>query len=82
MPVFGLFFPLPLAIAATAMMHFANSLSRFGLMAPQGDWSLVVKLRLPAAIAAILGAASLTFVDRMPVPWRWMLPRGHCLQGR
>ena len=26
MPVFALFFPLPLAIAATAVVHFANNL--------------------------------------------------------
>ena len=71
MPVFALFFPLPLAIAATAVVHFANNLFKFALMARQADWSVVAKFSLPAAIAAILGAASLTFVDRMPVLWRY-----------
>ncbi len=33
MPVFALFFPLPLAIVATAVVHFANNLFKLGLMA-------------------------------------------------
>lgn len=48
MPVFALFFPLQLAIAATAVVHFANNLFKLGLMAQQTDWSVVVKFSLPA----------------------------------
>ena len=66
MPVFALFFPLPLAIAATAVVHFANNLFKFGLMVQQANWPVVAKFSVPAAIAALLGAASLTFVDRLP----------------
>ena len=69
MPVFALFFPLPLAIAATAMVHFANNLFKFGLMARQANWSVVAKFSVPAALAAILGAGSLTFFDRLPSLW-------------
>ncbi|OGA86871.1 MAG: hypothetical protein A2Z90_01050 [Burkholderiales bacterium GWA2_64_37] len=36
-PVFALFFPVPLAIAATAAVHFANNIFKFGLMAKQAD---------------------------------------------
>lgn len=77
MPVFALFFPLPLAIAATAIVHFANNLFKFGLMARQADWSVVAKFSLPATVAAILGAASLTFFDRLPVLWRYVLAGAH-----
>lgn len=40
MPVFALFFPLPLAISATAVVHFANNIFKFGLMAHRriGEW--------------------------------------------
>ncbi|MGF1614837.1 MAG: sulfite exporter TauE/SafE family protein [Gammaproteobacteria bacterium] len=69
MPVFALFFPLTLAIAATAVVHFANNLFKFGLMARQADWPVVARFSLPAAIAAILGAASLTFFDQLPTLW-------------
>ncbi len=71
MPVFALFFPLPLAIAATAVVHFANNLFKFGLMARQADWPVVAKFSVPAAITAILGAASLTLFDRLPALWQY-----------
>jgi uncharacterized membrane protein YfcA len=32
MPVFALFFPAPLAIVATAIVHFANNLFKLGLL--------------------------------------------------
>jgi uncharacterized membrane protein YfcA len=71
MPVFALFFPLPLAIAATAVVHFTNNIFKFGLMARQADWSVVAKFSVPAAITAILGAASLTFFDRLSTLWQY-----------
>ena len=71
MPVFALFFPLPLAIVATAVVHLASNLFKFGLMARHASWPVVAKFSLPAAIAAILGAASLTFFDRLPALWHY-----------
>lgn len=71
MPVFALFFPLPLAVAATALVHFANNLFKFALMARHADWQVVAKFALPAAIAAMCGAASLTFFDRLPALWQY-----------
>lgn len=71
MPVFALFFPLPLAVAATAVVHFANNLFKFGLMARQADWKVVARFALPAALAAVLGANALTFFDRLPVLWHY-----------
>jgi len=50
MLVFALFFPLPLAIAVTAVVHFANNLFKFGLMAQQEDWSVVAHFSLPACL--------------------------------
>jgi uncharacterized membrane protein YfcA len=73
MPVFALFFPLPLAIAATAVVHFANNLFKFGLMARQANWPVVARFSVPAAIAAIFGAGSLTFFDRQPPLWHYTL---------
>lgn len=67
MPVFALFFPVPLAIAATAVVHFANNLFKFGLMAKQADWRVVARFGVTAAIAAMAGASLLNLIDRMPV---------------
>jgi uncharacterized protein len=67
MPVFALFFPVPLAIAATAVVHFANNIFKFGLMAKQADWRIVARFSVTAAIAAMAGAALLNLFDKMPV---------------
>ena len=67
MPVFALFFPLPLAIAATAVVHFANNIFKFGLMARQADWRVVARFSVPAAIAALAGASLINLFDKMPV---------------
>jgi len=67
MPVFALFFPVPLAIAATAIVHFANNIFKFGLMARQADWGVVARFGIPAVLAAMIGAGLLTLFDQMPV---------------
>jgi uncharacterized membrane protein YfcA len=67
MPVFALFFPLPLAIAATAVVHFANNFFKFGLMAKLADWRVVARFSVPAAIAALTGASLINLFDKMPI---------------
>jgi uncharacterized membrane protein YfcA len=67
MPVFALFFPVPLAIAATAVVHFANNIFKFGLMAKQADWRVVARFSVTAAVAATAGASLLNLFDKMPV---------------
>lgn len=73
MPVFTLFFPVPLAIAATAVVHFANNIFKFGLMAKQADWRVVARFSVPAAIAAMVGASLLNLFDQMPVVASYVL---------
>jgi hypothetical protein len=38
LPVFSLFLPVPLAVAATAVVHFANNLFKLGLVGTAADW--------------------------------------------
>jgi uncharacterized membrane protein YfcA len=71
MPVFALFFPVPVAIAATAVVHLANNLFKLGLMARQADWRVVFRFGLPAALAAVAGAMLLGWIDMAPVLARW-----------
>lgn len=73
MPVFAVFFPVPVAIAATAVVHFANNLFKVYLMAVQADWQAVARFGIPAAIAAMAGAGLLSLIDRMPVIARYTL---------
>ena len=65
MPVFALFFPVPLAIAATALVHFASNIFKFALMARQADWRVVARFSIPAAAMAVVGASLLTMFHRM-----------------
>ena len=78
MPVFALFFPVPLAIAATAVVHLANNLFKFGLMAKQADWRVVARFGVPAAFAAMGGALVLALFDRLPVVVSYRLGNSTC----
>jgi uncharacterized membrane protein YfcA len=78
MPAFALFFPLPVAIAATAIVHLTNNLFKLGLLGRQADWRIVLRFAVPAAAAAILGAGLLLVFTEMPVLARYELfGRGH-----
>ncbi len=59
MPAFALFFPLPVAIAATAVVHLANNLFKLALVGRAADWSVVLRFGVPAALAALAGASAL-----------------------
>jgi uncharacterized protein len=68
MPAFALFFPIPVAIGATAVVHLANNIFKVILVGRKADWSVVIRFALPGAIAAVLGATLLvTFADLPPV---------------
>ncbi|MDD5038049.1 MAG: sulfite exporter TauE/SafE family protein [Dehalococcoidales bacterium] len=56
MPAFALFFPIQVAIAATAVVHLANNIFKVTLVGRKANWGVVLKFALPAALAAILGA--------------------------
>jgi len=75
-PVFALFFPVPFAVAATAVVHFANNLFKLGLMARQANWRVVARFGGPAALAAIAGAGLLSWFNQLPVLWRYSLGGG------
>lgn len=56
MPAFALFFPIEVAVAATAIVHLANNIFKVVLVGKKADFSVVLKFALPAAVAAMLGA--------------------------
>ena len=73
MPVFALFFPVPLSIAATAVVHFANNIFKFWLMERQADWQVVARFSIPAMLTAFAGAVLLNMFDQMPLIGSYML---------
>jgi len=73
MPAFALFFPVPVAIAATAVVHLANNLFKVTLVGRKANGSVVLRFALPGALAAMLGAALLeVFAGLQPV-WSYRL---------
>ena len=65
-PVLALFFPLQLAIAATAIVHFLNNLFKLALMYKHISWEVFFKFSIPAGIAAIGGAYLLIYLGKLP----------------
>ncbi len=64
MPAFALFIPVPVAIAATAVVHFLNNLFKLGLLAKKADWSIAALFGLPAILASVGGARLLGLFAR------------------
>ena len=59
MPVFALFFPIPVAVACTAVVHLANNVFRVTFVGRGADWKIVLAFGLPAAALAVPGAVLL-----------------------
>lgn len=67
-PAFALFFPVPVAIAATAVVHLANNLFKLLLVGRKADMGVVLRFALPAAVASFTGAALLlAMADLEPI---------------
>jgi uncharacterized membrane protein YfcA len=56
LPAFALFAPLPVAIAATAVVHLANNLFKGALLARAANASVLLRFLPTAVIAAFAGA--------------------------
>ncbi|MEN6624564.1 MAG: sulfite exporter TauE/SafE family protein [Smithella sp.] len=63
MPVFAIFFPVQVAIAATAVVHLANNLFKVFLVGRKADWGVVALFAIPGIVAAFLGASLLSFIS-------------------
>lgn len=61
-PVFAIFFPIDLAIALTAVVHFLNNIFKLTLIGRNASQKIILKFGLPAILSAFLGAYVLTFI--------------------
>ncbi len=66
MPAFALFFPIEIAIAATAIVHLANNLYKGYLMGKYANLKIVLLFTLPAIVAAAFGAYLLNYFRDLP----------------
>ena len=58
-PVFALFFPLPIAIGLTAIVHLLNNLFKLSLTFKNINQYILVRFGIPGIFAALIGALSL-----------------------
>jgi uncharacterized membrane protein YfcA len=73
LPVFSLFFPLEVAVAATAVVHSANNLFKISLVGRHADRGLVLGFGVPALLAAAAGAAALGYIAHFGELASWSL---------
>jgi uncharacterized membrane protein YfcA len=78
-PAFVFFFPVQVAVAATAVVHLANNILRVVLVGRYADWRVVIRFGVPAILAAILGAWLLGFLTGIPLIAAYQLG-GHTYQ--
>jgi uncharacterized membrane protein YfcA len=65
LPVFALFFPLEVAVGATAVVHLANNLFKFGLVYKHIHFPTLWRFGLPALVAAIGGSLALKLIGNV-----------------
>lgn len=65
-PVFALFFPLPIAVGLTAVVHLLNNLFKMVLAGKYADNKIVFQFGVPAVATSFLGAWCLVFVTHLP----------------
>ena len=56
LPAFALFYPIEVAVASTAVVHFLNGLFKLLLIGRHADRGTVLRFGLPAIVAAFFGA--------------------------
>ena len=71
LPAFALFFPVPVAVAATGIVHLLNNLFKGALLYKRADWRLVMLLGIPAIPSAVLGAWLLAMLGDTPRIFEW-----------
>jgi uncharacterized membrane protein YfcA len=71
MPAFAIFFPIPVAVAATALVHVANNLFKVGLLRRDAAPHIVWRFGLPAVAAAFPGAFLLTGLSGLSQGFAW-----------
>lgn len=56
LPAFALFFPVDVAIALTAIVHFLNNAFKFILVKKNINWKIALQFGIPALLFSFLGA--------------------------
>ena len=68
LPVFGLFFPIEIAVVLTALVHFMNNIFKFFLFGKNADKAIIIQFGIPAILFSFAGAYVLqTLTNSNPI---------------
>jgi uncharacterized membrane protein YfcA len=73
LPVFALFYPVEVAVAATALVHGANNVFKVALVGRYADGAVVIRFGMTAIVAAVVGAALLGVLAGSEREMHWSL---------
>lgn len=73
LPVFSLFFPLPIAVGATAIVHLSNNLFKFGMVYKHIHKTTLLSFGFPAVFASLLGAFTLKYLTELPIAGTYLI---------
>lgn len=65
LPVFGIFFPIDIAILLTAIVHFLNNIFKLILLGKHADRNVIIRFGIPSIVAAFIGAYALSLISDM-----------------
>lgn len=65
LPVFALFYPLPIAVALTACVHLLNNLFKLVLVHKHINFKIALKFGIPSLIAAFFGVMALKNIHQL-----------------
>lgn len=72
-PVFALFFPVEVAIALTAIVHFLNNIFKLILTGKHASKQVILRFGIPSILAAFLGAFVLKMVSHQPTLYSYTI---------
>ncbi|MBL7828795.1 MAG: sulfite exporter TauE/SafE family protein [Saprospiraceae bacterium] len=70
-PVFGLFFPLHVAVALTGIVHLLNNLFKLALLGKNASRTMVLQFGIPSVLGGIVGATLLSSLSTKSSWFEW-----------
>lgn len=70
-PIFGLFFPLHIAVALTGIVHLLNNFFKLTLLGKNASKQMVLRFGLPSVVGGLVGAFSLAALSAAPTLYTW-----------
>ncbi len=70
-PIFGIFFPLNVAVALTGIVHLLNNFFKLSLLGKNASREMVLRFGLPSVVGGFLGAIGLAALSHAPVLFTW-----------